>query len=230
MVQKDGAQKSAEAFRTISEVSELIDTPAHVLRFWESRFPQVKPIKRAGGRRYYRPADISLLDGIRKLLHEDGITIRGVQKILKEKGARYVADLSQIEETLAAEAEEAPEREPAEAAVEARASAPEAPAEAASPSELSPPVEEESLAPEPAVAEPAGVSSAAPTKEPETAADVPAPVPESVTASPEAPLSVRLRAIPVPVLMTRQSDLEPLHKRLNALHARLVAAQSRAGD
>ena len=73
-------EKSAEAFRTISEVSEILDTPAHVLRFWESRFSQVKPVKRAGGRRYYRPNDVALLGGIKKLLHEDGLTIRGVQK------------------------------------------------------------------------------------------------------------------------------------------------------
>jgi DNA-binding transcriptional MerR regulator len=85
--------KSAEAFRTISEVSEVLDTPAHVLRFWETKFTQVKPVKRAGGRRYYRPTDVALLGGIRRLLHDDGLTIRGVQKILREKGARHVAAL-----------------------------------------------------------------------------------------------------------------------------------------
>lgn len=86
-------EKSAEAFRTISEVAELLGTPAHVLRFWESRFPQVRPVKRAGGRRYYRPADVALLGGIRRLLHDEGMTIRGVQKILKEQGVRHVAGL-----------------------------------------------------------------------------------------------------------------------------------------
>ncbi|PJJ87031.1 MerR-like DNA binding protein [Brevirhabdus pacifica] len=86
--------KSPDAFRTISEVSEWLDTPAHVLRFWESRFPQIKPLKRAGGRRYYRPADMQLLGGIKKLLHEDGITIRGVQKILREKGIKHVCAFS----------------------------------------------------------------------------------------------------------------------------------------
>lgn len=86
--------KSAEAFRTISEVAEWLDTPAHVLRFWENRFSQIRPIKRAGGRRYYRPSDMQLLGGIRKLLYEDGITIRGVQKILREQGVRHVAALS----------------------------------------------------------------------------------------------------------------------------------------
>ena len=83
--------KSAEAFRTISEVAEVLDTPAHVLRFWESRFSQIKPVKRAGGRRYYRPVDVALLGGIKRLLHDDGLTIRGVQKILREHGMRHVA-------------------------------------------------------------------------------------------------------------------------------------------
>src|ERR1700691_5661100 len=84
--------KSAEAFRTISEVAIELDVPQHVLRFWESRFVQIKPVKRAGGRRYYRPEDIDLLKGIRALLYNDGLTIRGVQKVLKERGLRPVAD------------------------------------------------------------------------------------------------------------------------------------------
>jgi len=88
-------EKSADAFRTISEVAELLDTPAHVLRFWESRFPQIKPVKRAGGRRYYRPSDVALLVGIRRLLHDEGMTIRGVQKILREQGVRHVSGLTE---------------------------------------------------------------------------------------------------------------------------------------
>lgn len=87
-------QKSPEAFRTISEVADWLGVPTHVLRFWESRFSQVKPVKRAGGRRYYRPSDMELLGGIRKLLHEDGMTIRGVQKLLREQGVKHVAALS----------------------------------------------------------------------------------------------------------------------------------------
>jgi DNA-binding transcriptional MerR regulator len=89
--------KSAEAFRTISEVAIELDVPQHVLRFWESRFAQIKPVKRAGGRRYYRPEDIDLLKGIRALLYSDGLTIRGVQKVLKERGLRHVADLGRGE-------------------------------------------------------------------------------------------------------------------------------------
>lgn len=82
--------KSAEAFRTISEVAEELDVPNHVLRFWELRFPQVRPMKRGGGRRYYRPADVELLKGIRHLLHAQGYTIKGVQKILREQGIDQV--------------------------------------------------------------------------------------------------------------------------------------------
>ena len=85
--------KSAEAFRTISEVASELDVPQHVLRFWESRFTQIKPVKRAGGRRYYRPEDVDLLKGIRALLYSDGFTIKGVQKVLKERGLRHVADV-----------------------------------------------------------------------------------------------------------------------------------------
>jgi DNA-binding transcriptional MerR regulator len=85
--------KSPDAFRTISEVAEHLDTPAHVLRFWESRFPQIRPVKRAGGRRYYRPSDVALLTGIKRLLHDEGLTIRGVQKILRDHGVRHVAGL-----------------------------------------------------------------------------------------------------------------------------------------
>lgn len=87
--------KSADAFRTISEVADWLETPAHVLRFWESKFSQVKPVKRAGGRRYYRPADMKLLGGIKKLLHDDGMTIKGVQKMLREQGVGHVSDFSQ---------------------------------------------------------------------------------------------------------------------------------------
>lgn len=86
--------KSADAFRTISEVADWLETPAHVLRFWESKFSQVKPVKRAGGRRYYRPADMRLLGGIKKLLHDDGMTIKGVQKLLRDQGVKHVSDMA----------------------------------------------------------------------------------------------------------------------------------------
>jgi DNA-binding transcriptional MerR regulator len=87
------AHKSSEAFRTISEVSDELDVPQHVLRFWESKFGAVRPLKRGGGRRYYRPDDVDLLRGIRSLLYSDGLTIKGVQKLLRQRGARYVTEL-----------------------------------------------------------------------------------------------------------------------------------------
>lgn len=84
--------KSAAAFRTISEVSEELEVPQHVLRFWETKFAQVRPLKRGGGRRYYRPEDIELLRRIRQLLYGEGYTIKGVQKLLREGGARPTED------------------------------------------------------------------------------------------------------------------------------------------
>jgi DNA-binding transcriptional MerR regulator len=101
--------KSPDAFRTISEVAEDLDIPQHVLRFWETRFAQIKPMKRSGGRRYYRPDDVDLLRGIRRLLYGEGYTIRGVQRILKEHGigsvqrladANAVASFGAIEEAV----------------------------------------------------------------------------------------------------------------------------------
>lgn len=109
-------QKSADAFRTISEVAEWLDTPTHVLRFWESKFSQIKPLKRAGGRRYYRPKDMQLIGGIKKLLHDDGMTIKGVQKLLKEQGVKHVISLSQpLEDDLTTAPTQQVELEQAEA-------------------------------------------------------------------------------------------------------------------
>jgi DNA-binding transcriptional MerR regulator len=85
--------KAPDAFRTISEVADDLDIPQHVLRFWETRFTQIKPMKRSGGRRYYRPDDVDLLKGIRRLLYGEGYTIRGVQRILKEHGIKSVQGL-----------------------------------------------------------------------------------------------------------------------------------------
>jgi DNA-binding transcriptional MerR regulator len=82
--------KSQDAFRTISEAAEELDVPQHVLRFWETRFSQIRPMKRGGGRRYYRPEDMALLHAIRRLLYGEGYTIKGVQRILKEQGVRAV--------------------------------------------------------------------------------------------------------------------------------------------
>jgi DNA-binding transcriptional MerR regulator len=87
--------KAAEAFRTIAEVADELEVPKHVLRFWEAKFPQIRPMKRGGGRRYYRPEDMELLRGIRHLLHAEGYTIKGVQKILREHGIDQVKDVAE---------------------------------------------------------------------------------------------------------------------------------------
>ncbi len=99
--------KAPEAFRTISEVAEQLDVPQHVLRFWETRFSQIRPMKRGGGRRYYRPADVDLLKGIRTLLYGEGYTIRGAQKILKDNGIAHVTGIGR------GEVEVVPAEEPA---------------------------------------------------------------------------------------------------------------------
>jgi DNA-binding transcriptional MerR regulator len=104
--------KAPDAFRTISEVAEELELPQHVLRFWETRFNQIKPMKRGGGRRYYRPEDIDLLRGIRVLLYGEGFTIRGVQRLLKDKGAAFVAGVGQagFVQTVGASGQEATAR------------------------------------------------------------------------------------------------------------------------
>ncbi|WP_247743396.1 MerR family transcriptional regulator [Shimia sp. R10_1] len=111
--------KSREAFRTISEVADWLGVQTHVLRFWESKFSQVKPVKRAGGRRYYRPQDMELLGGIKKLLHEDGMPIKDAQKLLREMGVKHVSSLSQpvdqdAPDAKGADIEDAVQRESAE--------------------------------------------------------------------------------------------------------------------
>lgn len=114
--------KSPDAFRTISEVAEDLDLPQHVLRFWETRFSQIKPLKRGGGRRYYRPDDVELLKGIRHLLYGEGYTIKGVQRILKEQGPRFVMqiwreDAVMLQPVAATEPENPPAKTVAKAAV-----------------------------------------------------------------------------------------------------------------
>lgn len=95
-------EKSPDAFRTISEVAEELDLPQHVLRFWETRFNQIKPMKRGGGRRYYRPLDVDLIKGIKYMLYDQGYTIKGVQKLLRENGSQFLVaigngDLAAVE-------------------------------------------------------------------------------------------------------------------------------------
>lgn len=115
------AEKSPDAYRTISEAGQETGLPAHVLRFWESRFTQLKPVKRAGGRRLYRPQDIQLLNGLKKLLYEEGFTIKGAQKYLKDHGVASVYALGEgaapADPAAAPEPKPAPETDPAEASL-----------------------------------------------------------------------------------------------------------------
>lgn len=106
-------EKSPQAFRTISEVGDELDIPAHVLRFWETKFPHLNPMKRGGGRRYYRPADVALLRGIRVALYDEGLTIKGLQKLFRERGPRHVVALGE-----GVRLDETPEAVPAEPAGE----------------------------------------------------------------------------------------------------------------
>lgn len=105
-------QKSPDAFRTISEVASELDVPQHVLRFWESKFNQIRPLKRGGGRRYYRPEDVDLLRGVRTLLYNDGYTIKGVQKVFREQGVKFVSETGKgtVDASLAELAREAVQR------------------------------------------------------------------------------------------------------------------------
>ena len=111
--------KSPDAFRTISEVAEQLDLPQHVLRFWETRFTQIKPMKRGGGRRYYRPQDVDLIKGIRHLLYDQGYTIKGVQKLLRDNGVQFLVVLGNGD---MASIEAIAQRRQAEAEAEAEAS------------------------------------------------------------------------------------------------------------
>ncbi len=177
--------KSPDAFRTISEVAEWLGVQAHVLRFWESKFSQVRPVKRAGGRRYYRPADMVLLGGIKKLLHEDGLTVKGVQKALREQGVDHVSDLSQELCDVAADAAQ-------KMSVEAKV----LPFKGE-------PVAEKAAAPEPelaAVPEPEPQLELAPEPEPQpeqAPADATAPAPEP---APEVSAAPRVAPEPEPVV------------------------------
>jgi DNA-binding transcriptional MerR regulator len=212
-------QKSPDAFRTISEVAEWLDTPAHVLRFWESRFPQVKPVKRAGGRRYYRPSDMLLLGGIKKLLHEDGLTIRGVQKLLRSEGVRYVAAFSPPLDDIAAPMVEDAEPAPAEVLVLHEPKAPAAEPKAAAPSGSEPEAEAEAAPSEaPSTDEDfeADLAAALGERGAETAPELAAPpaqaeAPAEPAAQPEAaPEPVAAPSAPAPEPAPTRPDLSAI--------------------
>lgn len=191
--------KAPDAFRTISEVAESLDIPAHVLRFWESRFPQIKPVKRAGGRRYYRPSDVALLGGIRRLLHEEGMTIRGVQKVLRDQGIKHVAALTGASLT----AETGPD------AYDLIAPPPPVPAEVV-----------DLASRKKAVEPPVAVASAVEASSLFDLMD--APPARKAPESQDLWLATLLRRLPETAFADQQDRLIPLWVRLRALHAQMT--------
>lgn len=196
--------KSPDAFRTISEVAEWLNTPAHVLRFWESKFTQIKPVKRAGGRRYYRPGDMLLLGGIKKLLHEDGMTIKGAQKLLRSDGIKKVAALSQPLDTSSDGADAtAPVQKGVPAASEIAA--------------------QDSKPPEPDLAAEQPMLMELDEKPPVTDTPTPAPKPAArmVDAPQTAPLPLEDTEVDIADETAKQQKLAALYNRLSALHDRM---------
>lgn len=216
--------KSPDAFRTISEVAEHLDTPAHVLRFWESRFPQIKPVKRAGGRRYYRPSDVALLTGIKRLLHEEGLTIRGVQKILRDHGVRQVAgltddsvsldDLAVTTPTPAALAKDEAEQDVVEDVALDDGQDHERPDAVPTPAPTTPPSSAQFGLPL-FDAPPAFTAPAAPRKP---------------TLRDDVTFASLIRALPRGSLQAHQPELSGIALRLRALRARLAARADGTGD
>ncbi len=223
------AEKSRDAFRTISEVADWLDVPTHVLRFWESRFSQIKPVKRAGGRRYYRPSDMRIIGGVKVLLHDQGMTIRGVQKLFREEGLKHVSSFSPV---LFGE-EDVVETAPLDAGALEKAARPAAAARAthgAAPDPVADVVEIE--APDDDVdATPLFRHSAAKTEEEETGQE--APVEPVIPATPDVPesdpsdddasfesgpgLAARLAATSAEKLRPHRTLLEDAANRLKAL-------------
>lgn len=232
--------KAPDAFRTISEAAELLDTPAHVLRFWESKFAQLKPVKRAGGRRYYRRSDIDLLAGIKLLLHEQGMTIRGVQKLLQEKGRQHVASLAPITtpelveietgaETEAHESESGPTA-PAASADEVSPEAPAQPPKTLQPDTLDGPPAAPVTSGDPSKDAPKDDDADAP---PDLAsAPQPSPTPDALppaAAIPAQPRPTRLAHLirTQPLAQPDRAKLAPLAERLTALLAQMAQRAAR---
>jgi DNA-binding transcriptional MerR regulator len=222
--------KSPDAFRTISEVADVLETPAHVLRFWESRFPQIRPVKRAGGRRYYRPSDVALLAGIKRLLHDEGLTIRGVQKILRDQGVRHVAGLSDdsvsVEDLVApaatAEVIRLGARQDAQAAEEADPH-PERPEDFVPEAGFIAVEDDEDVAPVPA---------ATPTQSVLPLFDTPAPAkpaPRQPSRREDASFASLIRGLPPKALVKSAPGIAVLARRLAGLRAQM-ASRAQGGE
>lgn len=232
-------EKSRDAFRTISEVAEWLDVPTHVLRFWESRFAQIKPVKRAGGRRYYRPSDMRIIGGVKVLLHDQGLTIRGVQKLFREKGIKHVAAFApdlftmdgELIEASAAETETSipvPPAEPAppEPAFAARTTHEAAPLSASEPSADAEPETSSrdlfSTVREPQVA----AAEIEPRKEPVKTAPPEPDLPETDPED-EDPDFERAAGIAARLALSGREHLSQHRDTLTAAHARLTALRER---
>lgn len=206
--------KSPDAFRTISEVAEHLDTPAHVLRFWESRFPQIKPVKRAGGRRYYRPSDVALLSGIKRLLHDQGLTIRGVQKILRDHGVRQVAGLTDdsvsLDDLAVAAADSEPVPEAGFIAIDDPDPEPVAPAPVTRPVQSDLPLFDAPPAFAAAPSQPASL--------------------RKPTSRDDATFASLIRALPQGSLQSRTPEIAGIVQRLRTLRARLAARAEGGSD
>lgn len=235
--------KSAQAFRTIREVADWLDVAAHVLRFWESKFPQIKPVKRAGGRRYYRPADMELVGGIKVLLHDRGMTIRGVQKMISDEGLAAVTALSPSVDTFITEGDvveqsasdawaedaNAETNNPVETAPEAPTSEELATAEIAAPPQDEAPAQDEETAQEEDAREDGAQEAPTPGEDAPEIIDFPkqtpanSPAPSDTTGSPAFPEQDSLS--PAPSAAIAQSDPAEGHLGTLASLSRLSPAQ-----
>ena len=204
--------KSPDAFKTISEVADELKLPQHVLRFWETRFSQIKPMKRGGGRRYYRPDDLSLLRGIRHLLYSEGYTIKGVQRILKEQGARHVATqwLDAGDQQTVAQPNEVAAVAP-QAPVEPAASIPVPPTAVMQPiGHVAEPVVAPTVEASAPASEPAQVAPAAPVVAPQVQPAAPlAQVPQPQTAQPQTTQSQTMASPAQPAEPQKQAIMPP---------------------
>lgn len=238
------ASKSPQAFRTIREVADWLEVEAHVLRFWESKFSQIKPVKRAGGRRYYRPADMRLVGGIKHLLHDQGLTIRGVQKLIREEGVAHVSDLSPaLDDDLQGDLVEAESTEPVEAdapasgffdvtAMAGEEAQPEERAEGESPTETEAAPEDHAAGPEEDAQSPEPAPEDAPEPEPAAPIEVAAQPDPATDSPPDSPTPLT----DLHTLITQAGPLDPEQSaalaphlaRLEALADRLTA-RSRVG-
>jgi len=225
------AEKSRDAFRTISEVADWLDVPTHVLRFWESRFSQIKPVKRAGGRRYYRPSDMRVIGGVKVLLHDQGMTIRGVQKLFREEGIKHVAGYAP---DLFAEDMEAEAPALNEEALERAAR----PASAARATHVAEPDPDEAPDIEDAVSEDEGLEAEVDDPPPlfrRANSEAPAPTSEdsepaeTVASEVEAPVAPSIPATP-DVPATDVADDDPRHSAATGIAARLKLTDAEALD